>query len=52
MASSSTERKLPDWLIKVAADQEWGEGEKGKAGPNTPTKGKGKRRTENAEAGD
>ena len=53
MASSScTERKLPDWLMKAAADEEWGEGEKGKAGPNTPTKGKGKKRKENTEAGD
>ena len=42
-SSSSTERKLPGWLLKAAAsaDQEWGEGEKGKAGPNTPTKGRG-----------
>ena len=51
MASSAAERKLPGWLMKAAADQEWGEGEKGKAGPNTPTKGKGRKRLANGAQG-
>ena len=37
--------------MKAAADQEWGEGEKGKAGPNTPTKGKGRKRLQNGAQG-
>ena len=54
MASSTAARKLPGWLMKAAAavaDQEWGEGEKGKAGPNTPTKGKGRKRLQNGSQG-
>ena len=51
MASSTAARKLPGWLMKAAADQEWGEGEKGKAGPNTPTKGKGRKRLANGAQG-
>ena len=40
----AAERKLPGWLMAAASEPEWGEGERGKAGPNTPVKGKGKGR--------
>ena len=38
----AAERKLPGWLMAAAASEP--EGERGKAGPNTPVKGKGKGR--------
>ena len=41
----AAERRLPGWLMAAAASEpEWSEGERGKAGPNAPVKGKGKGR--------
>ncbi len=47
MNETDKARKLPAWMIKAAASvdgEEWGEGKKGKAGPNTPKKGAAKKR--------
>ena len=48
----AAERKLPGWLMAAASEPEWGEGERGKAGPNTPVKGgKGRKRSQNGAKG-
>ena len=46
-------RKLPGWLMAAAAASEpgWGEGERGKAGPNTPVKGRSKKGTKRSQNG-